>query len=472
MEKKEQEILELEALLQQDTKGPSAGMPCTSLVRVIHSGLYVLVAHCELCNSMILCRLPFPKGKQPELSSSSSRITDSLDVINTSPTVTSNHDHQPETSQTPAVKNGANSCSSFADTHSQVSVKTGPPSPEITVIADTVPDSFPPVFFQGSSHENPCTLHLQQSSKKTKLECDVSPNQVSRAGGCISSLPATQISMSTGSHSSSRMKPLVQNKIDTLLQQPLTQTKTSHSPYTHQYSKTATPLSGQIRRKKNQHYSKTSPTDSSWLKKPSPTASNNEAKVLETASKLIKALRSPPQVILESETTLEVDRGLCETPTPARTSTTPQAKHSAKRTKNTKGHSASLKQKAPSQGKPAKKKKKRPLVVLDSQDLESYSPPPINDPLPFDHPFMSISTSPHKQSLLHNQQTVHHHTMEEKSKCITAPPASILETPHVKLSDSMCPGESPTCIDHPTVPPSFLASGLTKAQLVSVLNLL
>ena len=177
-------------------------------------------------------------------------------------------------------------------------------------------------------------------------------------------------------------------------------------------------------------------------------------------------------MILESETTLEVDRGLYETPTPARTSTTPQAKHSAKRTKNTKGHSASLKQKAPSQGKPAKKKKKRPLVVLDSQDLESYSPPPINDPLPFDHPFMSISTLPHKQSLLHNQQTVHHHTMEEKSKCITAPPASILETPHVKLSDSMCPGESPTCIDHPTVPPSFLASGLTKAQLVSVLNLL
>ena len=31
MEKKEQEILELEALLQQDTKGPSAGMLCTSL---------------------------------------------------------------------------------------------------------------------------------------------------------------------------------------------------------------------------------------------------------------------------------------------------------------------------------------------------------------------------------------------------------------------------------------------------------
>ena len=55
MEKKEQEILELEALLQQDTKGPSAGMPCTSLVHVIHSGLYVLVAHCELCNYQCHC---------------------------------------------------------------------------------------------------------------------------------------------------------------------------------------------------------------------------------------------------------------------------------------------------------------------------------------------------------------------------------------------------------------------------------
>ena len=33
MEKKEQEILELEALLQQDTKGPSAGMPPMSRKR-------------------------------------------------------------------------------------------------------------------------------------------------------------------------------------------------------------------------------------------------------------------------------------------------------------------------------------------------------------------------------------------------------------------------------------------------------
>ena len=408
----------------------------------------------------------FPKGKQPELSSNSSS-PDSLDVIHTSPTITYNHDHQPETSQPSAVKNGATSCSSFADTRSQVSVKTGPLSPEITVIANTVPDSFPPVSFQDNSREYPCTLHLQRSFKKTKPECDVAPSQVSRAGMCISSQPATQNSRSTGSHSSSRMKPLVQNKIDTLLQQPLTQTKTSHSPYTHQYSKTATPLSGQKKRKKNQRYSKTSSTDSNWLKKPSPTASNNEAKVLETASRLIKALRSPPQVVLESQTTLEVDRGLYETPTPARSNTTPQAKHSAKRTKNAKGHLASLKQKVPSQSKPAKKK--RPLVVLDSQDLESYSPPPINDPLPFDHPFMSISTSPHQQSLLHNQQTVHHHTMEGKSKSITAPPASIMETPRVKLSDSMCPGDSPTCVDHPRAPPSFLASGLTKAQLVSVL---
>ena len=397
-------------------------------------------------------------------------------MIHTPPTVTCNRNHQSESSQPPSVKNETKSCSSSADTHSQVSLKTGPLSPEITVVADTVPDSFPPASFPGNSHENICTLHLQPSSKKTKLECEVPPSQVSRTGMCISSRPATQISTSTGSHSPSRTKPLVQKKVDTLLQQPLTQTKTAHSPYTHQqYAKTTTPLSGQKGRKKNQRYGKTSP---SWPKKPSPMASNNEANVLETASKLIKALRSPPQVVLESQTTLEVDKGLYETPTSARSSTTPQAKYknSAKRTKTTKGHSpmsASGKQKATSQGKPAKKK--RPLVVLDSQDLERYSPPPINDPLPFNHPFMSITTSPHQQSLLHKQQTVHHHPLEEKSKCITSPPASIMETPHVQLSASVLPGESPTYgvgVCHHTVPPSFLASGLTKAQLVSVLNLL
>ena len=376
-----------------------------------------------------------------------------------------NRNHQSESSQPP---NGKNSCSSSADTHSHVSLKTGPLSPEITVVADTVPDSFPPASFPGSRCEN------QPSSKKTELECEVSPSQVSRTGMCVSSRPATRTSRSTGSHSPSRTKPLVQKKVDTLLQQPLTQTKTAQSPYTHQCAKTTTPLSGQKGRKKNQHYGKTSP---SWPKKPSPMASNNEANVLETASKLIKALRSPPQVVLESQTTLEVDRGLYETPTSARSSTTPQAKckNSAKRTKTTKGHSpmsASGKQKATSQVKPPKKK--RPLVVLDSQDLERSSPPPINDPLPFNHPFMSITTSPHQQSLLHKQQTVHHHTLEERSKCITSPPASIMETPHIQLSGSVRPGENPThsvgaC--HHMAPPSFLASGLTKAQLVSVLNI-
>ena len=405
-----------------------------------------------------------PKGKQPESSSSPSRIPDPLDLIHTPPTVTCNRDHRSESSQPPSVKNETNPCSSSANTHSQVSSKTGPLSPEITVVADTVPDSFPPASFPGSRCEN------QPSSKKTELECEVSPSQVSRAGMCISSRPATQTSRSTGSHSPSRTKPLVQKKVDTLLQQPLTQTKTAQSPYTHQHAKTTTPLSDQKGRKKNQRYAKTSP---GWPKKPSPMASNNEAKVLETASKLIKALRSPPQVVLESQTTLEVDRGLYETPTSARSSTTPQGKYknSAKRTKNTKGHSpmsASGKQKATSQGKPAKKK---PLVVLDSQDLEHYSPPPINDPLPFNHPFMSITTSPRQQSLLHKQQMVHHHTLEEKSKCITSPPASIMETPHVPLSASVRPGESPTYgvgVCH-HMAPSFLASGLTKAQLVSAL---
>ena len=370
-----------------------------------------------------------PKGKQPESSSSPSRIPDPLDLIHTPPTVTCNRDHQSESSQLPSVKNETNPCSSSADTYSQVSLKTGPLSPKITVIADTVPDSFSPASFPGSRCEN------QPSSKKTELECEVSPSQVSRAGMCISS-----------------------------------RTKTAQSPYTHQHAKTTTPLSDQKGRKKNQRYGKPSP---GWPKKPSPMASNNEAKVLETASKLIKALRSPPQVVLESQTTLEVDRRLYETPTSARSSTTPQGKYknSAKRTKNTKGHSpmsASGKQKATSQGKPAKKK---PLVVLDSQDLEHYSPPPINDPLPFNHPFMSITTSPRQQSLLHKQQMVHHHTLEEKSKCITSPPASIMETPHVPLSASVRPGESPTYgvgVCH-HMAPSFLASGLTKAQLVSAL---
>ena len=380
-----------------------------------------------------------------------------------------NRNHRSESSQPPSVKNEMNSCSSSANTHSQVSLKTGPLSPEITIVADSVPDSFPPASFPGSKCEN------QPSSKKTELEWEVFTSQVSRTGMCVSSRPATQISRSIGSHSPSRTKPLVQKKVDTLLQQPLTQTKTAQSPDTHQCAKTTTPLSGQKGRKKNQRYGKTSP---SWPKKPSPMASNNEANVLKTASKLIKALRSPPQVVLESQTTLEVDRGLYETPTLARSSTTPQAKYknSAKRTKTTKGHSpmsASGKQKATSQVKPPKKKK-RPLVVLDSQDLERSSPPPINDPLPFNHPFMSITTSPHQQSLLHKQRTVHHHTREEGSKCITSPPASIMETPHIQLSGSVRPGENPTHsvgVCHHMAPPSFLASGLTKAQLVSVLNL-
>ena len=531
--------------------------------------------HCARLTFLLILNYHIsPKEAQPETNNSMSKIPDSVD-ISLAPEGTCCSHCQPENS--PATRD--EKCRS-PNSPIQTTSTAAHQSPEITVIGETIPDSFPTITLIGvsqgarnslllpDSEKRQCFSEHEPSSNDSNVEYDCGEHHqgrmVSTSNAIMSktdSQPTTQDPNTASSYSSTRTKALVQ-KADVLLKSlqqplPLKETFCTHhstkaidlevpNPLPPSVLKTAskghgTPLTSQKEKEKNQTHtpgkiSPSNPPVSNWPKKPSPKTSSEV--VLETATKLIKALRSPPKVVLESQTTLDVDTGFFNVSplaggNAAAKRVQPKAQSSTKQQRNAKSHSpvpAAARQKANLSSRP--KRKKRPLVVLDSQDLESSSPPPHCVPLPPNHPFLSISTSPYhhtssKQSGCYlgigeavttvgnvsgthtgpcedNCSLVKHHksisdsttskdqafpheqqsllTVERKTKYIT----SAVGTPCIQLSGSVCSAESPpscttgggvcpaesphsctTGESHHTKPPSFIASGLTKAQLVS-----
>ena len=480
-----------------------------------------------------------PKHSQPETNGSVSKISDSEGTCSHC---------QPGNSQPTATKNGKTSPDSPTHTSSPAAHQ----SPEITVIGETIPDSLPAVTMSEGARISPIHLVVpdsnEPSSNDNKVDCgqDRPRRMVSTSNAIIlktDGQPTTQDSSVASSYPVTQTRALVEKAgvLIESLQQPLPLTETSRSPHAHHSTREvdleeprclslsvvqtvskgngriATPLTSQKEKEKNRTHaqgriSSRKPAGSNWLKKPSPKTSDE---VLETANKLIKALRGPPKVVLESQTTLEVDTGFFNvSPSAGRSAAVqPKAQGSTKQQRNTKNRSpipTPARQKASVPSKP--KKKKRPLVVLGSQDVERSSPPPHDVPhgvpLPSNHPFLSISTSPRCQTT--SKQNVYYpwvseaaatvgkvsgtpagpceeacspgnqhksacdsstskdeafpreqqdlHMMDGKTECIP----SAVGTPCIQLRGSIRSAGS-----HHTKPPSFIASGLTKPQLVS-----
>ena len=219
--------------------------------------------------------------------------------------------------------------------------------------------------------------------------------------------------------------------------------------------------------------------------------------VLQSADQLLKALRGPPKIVLESQTTMEVDTALAS-------STAEGCDHAGKIVRN----SSSKKKKTlkdslrrPKDGLPAKSKRRAPLIVLDSQDVETQSPPLLDVPLPDNHPFLSVSTSKRQQTSvidLAGTPTMPHPTSQgcqPMSSHLGSPrkdtslkgyqtasgqpqpserggggggggPSVVMVTPGVQLSGGASPAE---ILKSSPQTPSFVGSGLSKLQLVSLL---
>ena len=230
-----------------------------------------------------------------------------------------------------------------------------------------------------------------------------------------------------------------------------------------------------------------------FVTRPSPAATKSS--VLQAADRLLKALRNPPKIVLESQTTMEVDAALVGSTSKARS-------HTSERRENVRSSGSKMTPKSllrqSKDGLPAATKRRAPLVVLDSQDVETYSPPPLDGPLPEDHPFLSISTSKHQQASVVNagatttpgcqsnpfhfrspQKLIPLNGCQRSGTTPTSKPSgdgggggpSVMVTPRVQLSGgtTVAPGGSyAERLKSGLQTPSFVGSGLSKAQLVSI----
>ena len=223
-----------------------------------------------------------------------------------------------------------------------------------------------------------------------------------------------------------------------------------------------------------------------FVTRPRPAAAMSS--VLQSADRLLKALRNPPKIVLESQTTMEVDSALASSTAKGCDENT---RSSGSKKKTPKGLLRQAKV-----GLPAKSKRRAPLIVLDSQDVDTHSPPPLDVPLPDNHPFLSVSTSKRQQtsnidlagtaamprptspgrqpipshlsSPRRDTPLRDHHTASGQLKPSDGGDGRgapvIVVTPGVDLSGAASPAET---LKSGSQTPSFVGSGLSKLQLVS-----
>lgn len=245
--------------------------------------------------------------------------------------------------------------------------------------------------------------------------------------------------------------------------------------------------------------------------------------LLTRADMLIRALRSPPPVVSQRQTMVEVDEALLQaTPPPphGKSPISPQIltggatpplppPHGKTPTRATGVGTrkmkldvsplVSAKVDPPSNHPPPRKTK--PSVILGSQDVESFSPPTLPPaPLPDNHPFLSIATNQNKAGLGTDAIVTYpvisdslprtavsagpapstptpsvlvgtsNQMARDGQVCETSLRVSVIKTPGVQLTGELSAKDTSPEGVLPSAP-SFVGSGLPKAQLVRISSL-